>query len=130
METRNIKVSLFKAKEWYISNNPTLKELALQAFTKNELDPLTYKQISEVVEKLSISKEEEVIKTLAEYYRKPSDVFTSAKDKWFIGKTTYDGWVVVKHSSVMYTGISYFLREKDAKEALGIFLKEMGYENK
>ena len=30
----------------------------------------------------------------------------------------------------MYTGISYFLREKDAKEALEIFLKEMGYENK
>jgi hypothetical protein len=29
----------------------------------------------------------------------------------------------------MYTGISYFLREKDAIEALGIFLKEMGYEN-
>lgn len=27
----------------------------------------------------------------------------------------------------MYTGISYFLREKDAKEALEIFLKEMNY---
>lgn len=127
METRTIKITLDKAKEWYFSEDPILKELALQAFTKNELDPLTYKQIAEVVEKLPISKEEEVIKTLAEYYRKPSDVFTAAKDKWFIGKTTYDGWVVVKHSSVMYTGISYFLREKDAKEALGIFLKEMGY---
>ena len=129
METRTIKVTLDKAREWYFSEDSILKELALQAFTKNELDPLTYKQISEIVEKPSISKEEEVIKTLAEYYKKPSDVFTSAKDKWFIGKTTYDGWVVVKHSSVMYTGISYFLREKDAKEALGIFLKEMGYEN-
>ena len=129
METRTIKVTLDKAREWYFSEDSILKELALQAFTKNELDPLTYKQISEIVEKPSISKEEEVIKTLAEYYRKPSDVFTSAKDKWFIGKTTYDGWVVVKHSSVMYTGISYFLREKDAKEALGIFLKEMNYTN-
>ena len=129
MEVRTIKIALDKAKEWYFSEDPILKELALQAFTKNELDPLTYKQISEVVEKLSISKEEEVIKTLAEYYKKPSDVFTSAKDKWFIGKTTYDGWVVVKHSSVMYTGISYFLREKDAREALGIFLKEMNYTN-
>jgi hypothetical protein len=129
METRTIKVSLEKAKEWYFSENPVLKELALQAFTKNELDPLTYKQIAEVVEKPFISKEELVIKTLAEYYKKPSDVFTAAKDKWFIGKTTYDGWVVVKHSSVMYTGISYFLREKDAKEALGIFLKEMNYTN-
>ena len=129
METRTIKVTLDKAKEWYFSENPILKELALQAFTQNELDPLTYKQIAEVVEKPFISKEELVIKTLAEYYRKPSDVFTAAKDKWFIGKTTYDGWVVVKHSSVMYTGISYFLREKDAREALGIFLKEMNYTN-
>jgi hypothetical protein len=91
------------------------------------LDPLTYKQISEIVEKPSISKEEEVIKTLAEYYRKPSDVIKPNYDKYFIGKTTYDGWTVIKHSSVMYAGISYFLREKDAREALNIFLKEMNY---
>ena len=130
METRTIKITLDKAKEWYFSEDPILKELALQAFTKNELDPLTYKQISEVVGKPSISKEEEVIKTLAEYYRKPSDVIKPNYDKYFIGKNTYDGWTVIKHSSVMYTGISYFLREKDAIEALGIFLKEMGYENK
>ncbi len=130
METRTIKITLDKAKEWYFSEDPILKELALQAFTKNELDPLTYKQIALMVEgPLTIPKEEQVLKVLAEYYRKPSDVFTAAKDKWFIGKTTYDGWVVVKHSSVMYTGISYFLREKDAKEALGIFLKEMNYTN-
>lgn len=127
METRTIKITFDKAKEWYFSEDPILKELALQAFTKNELDPLTYKQISEVVEKLPISKEEEVIKTLAEYYRKPSDVIKPNYDKWFIGKTTYDGWTVVKHSSVMYAGISYFLREKDAREALKIFLKEMNY---
>ena len=130
MEARTIKITFDKAKEWYFSEDPILKELALQAFTRNELDPLTYKQISEVVEKPPISKEEEVIKTLAEYYRKPSDVIKPNYDKYFIGKTTYDGWTVVKHSSVMYAGISYFLREKDAKEALKIFLNEMGYENK
>ena len=129
METRTIKVTLDKAREWYFSEDSILKELALQAFTKNELDPLTYKQISEIVEKPSISKEEEVIKTLAEYYRKPSDVIKPNYDKYFIGKTTYDGWTVIKHSSVMYAGISYFLREKDAREALNIFLQEMGYDN-
>ena len=130
MEARTIKITFDKAKEWYFSEDPILKELALQAFTRNELDPLTYKQISEVVEKPPISKEEEVIKTLAEYYRKPSDVIKPNYDKYFIGKTTYDGWTVVKHSSVMYAGISYFLRDKDAREALKIFLNEMGYENK
>ena len=55
-------------------------------------------------------------------------MFKPNYDKYFIGKSSYDGWTVMKHSSVMYAGISYFLREKDAKEALNIFLKEMVYE--
>ena len=37
METRIITITLNKAKEWYNSGNATLKELALQAFSKNEL---------------------------------------------------------------------------------------------
>lgn len=37
MEERNIKVTLGKAKKWYNSSNITLKELALQAFGKQEL---------------------------------------------------------------------------------------------
>ncbi len=129
METRIIKVTLDKAKEWYFSENKVLRELAIQAFTKKELETPTYQQIALMVGPFTISKEEEVLKTLAEYYRKPSDVFTTTRDKWFIGKNMYDGWTVIKHSSVMYTGISYFLREKDAKEALEIFLKEMNYTN-
>ena len=38
MEERNIKVSIVKARDWYNSGNNTLKELALQAFTKEELE--------------------------------------------------------------------------------------------
>lgn len=37
METRNITVTLDKAKEWYNSGDATLKEIALQAFDKDEL---------------------------------------------------------------------------------------------
>ena len=37
MENRNITVSLNKAKEWFNSGNATLKEIALQAFDKDEL---------------------------------------------------------------------------------------------
>lgn len=37
MNTRNVTVTLEKAKEWYNSGNATLKEVALQAFTKEEL---------------------------------------------------------------------------------------------
>ena len=127
METRTIKVSLEKALKWYMFGNPTLKELALQAFTKEELETPSYQQIALMVGPFTISKEEQVLKVLAEYYKKPSDVIKPNYDKYFIGKNTYDGWTVIKHSSVMYTGISYFLREKDAREALKIFLKEMNY---
>ena len=130
METRTIKVTLDKAREWYFSENNVLRELATQAFTKKELETPTYQQIALMVGPFEISKEEQVLKVLAEFYKKPSDVIKPNYDKYFIGKNTYDGWTVIKHSSVMYTGISYFLREKDAREALEIFLKEMGYENK
>lgn len=37
METRNIKITLNKAKEWYNSGNTTLKDIALQAFSKDKL---------------------------------------------------------------------------------------------
>ena len=127
METRTIKVTLDKAKTWYVSGNLALYELALQAFTKKELETPTYQQIALMVGPFEISKEEQVLKVLAEFYKKPSDVIKPNYDKYFIGKSSYDGWTVIKHSSVMYTGISYFSREKDAKEALEIFLKEMNY---
>lgn len=37
--TRNVTVTLEKAREWYNSENATLKEVALQAFNKDELEP-------------------------------------------------------------------------------------------
>ena len=37
METRNVTLTLEKAKEWYYSGSADLKEVALQAFTKEEL---------------------------------------------------------------------------------------------
>lgn len=37
MEKRNITITLEKAKEWYYSNNKSLKEIALQAFDEKEL---------------------------------------------------------------------------------------------
>lgn len=37
METRNVTITLDKAKEWFNNGNATLKEIALQAFSKDEL---------------------------------------------------------------------------------------------
>lgn len=42
---RTIKISLGKAKEWYNSGNKSLKELALQAFKKEELMVNSWKSI-------------------------------------------------------------------------------------
>ena len=37
MEKRNVTVTLEKAKEWYNSDNESLKEIALQAFSRDEI---------------------------------------------------------------------------------------------
>ena len=38
MDTRNVTVTLDKAREWYNSGNATLREVALQAFTEDKLN--------------------------------------------------------------------------------------------
>lgn len=45
METRNVTLTLEKAKEFYNSDNAALKEVALQAFTKEELITPKYTDI-------------------------------------------------------------------------------------
>lgn len=45
MKKRNITVTLEKAREWYNSGNATLKEVALQAFNKNELNEFDFTRI-------------------------------------------------------------------------------------
>ena len=45
MKERNITVTLEKAKEWYNSGNATLKEIALQAFSKAELNRFDFTKI-------------------------------------------------------------------------------------
>jgi hypothetical protein len=49
MEERYVKISLEKAKEWYNSNNPSLKEVALQAFTKEELEMIDLKEVINLI---------------------------------------------------------------------------------
>ena len=45
MKERNVTVTLDKAKEWFNSNNETLKELALQAFNEEELTAFDFTKI-------------------------------------------------------------------------------------
>ena len=46
METRNVTLTLKKAKEFYNSGNAALKEVALQAFTEQELATPNYRDIT------------------------------------------------------------------------------------
>ena len=41
---RNITITIEKAKEWYNSNYSSLKEIALQAFSKEELTGFDFKK--------------------------------------------------------------------------------------
>ena len=50
METRNVTLTLQKAKEFYNSGNAALKEVALQAFTKKELTTSKYTDIKTFVD--------------------------------------------------------------------------------
>lgn len=45
MKERNVTVTLDKAKEWFNSGNATLKEIALQAFSKEELTAFDFTRI-------------------------------------------------------------------------------------
>ena len=45
METRNVTLTLQKAKEFYNSGNDALKEVALQAFTVEELKSVSFREI-------------------------------------------------------------------------------------
>ena len=54
MEERNITVTLNKAKEWFNSGNATLKEIALQAFSKEELTTFDFTKIKTFEDALTV----------------------------------------------------------------------------
>ena len=67
MEERTIKISLATAKEWYKEDNETLKNLALQAFDKNELQEITcVKSWDEFCEQYIICESEYYIDTYSD----------------------------------------------------------------
>jgi hypothetical protein len=58
MEKRTIEITIDTAKEWYLSNNETLKRLSLQAFSKEELKEKEFEKIKtfeDALEQLGIS---------------------------------------------------------------------------
>lgn len=65
MEKRNITVTLDKAREWYNSGNESLREIAVQAFSENELkfDFRNIKSLGDACKVLNLNYDEIIVKS-------------------------------------------------------------------
>ena len=138
METRNISVTLEQAREWYNSENNTLRTLALNAYTKDELEP-DYNRIDREVDQICTcvcipkceGKKFQVLAklaTIAKYYNKDWER-TIYNTGYFISNHSpgngpvddcYKNIGVYKHYSAQYAGVIYFRNSEDAIKALKI----------
>ena len=153
MEERTIKVSLDKAKEWFNSGNSTLKELSLQAFSKEELEipsiisiintlkcrrNLTDIQRNQLLSLKNRSEQNisapKLLRILAMYFNN-SWKKEIGHSGYFLTKTNFNycaykpntlgnDWTIVKHESVCYP-VTYFKSEEDCRKAFKI-LKSLG----
>ena len=143
METRNISVTLEQAIKWYNSGNATLRELALNAYTKEELE-LDYNSIDREVNQICTcicipkceGKKFQVLAklaTIAKYYNKnwERNIYNTG---YFISNRNpgnspvddcYKDIGVYKHISAQYAGIVYFRNSEDAVKAIKILGDEV-----
>ena len=135
MEKRNISISLEKAREWYEGRNITLKQLALEAYSEEELkEEIAY---SDILDKLwrsgklvtcqtSISgittSSIEKIKVLSKLYNIAAYfngdwVPSSGTNNYYIGKSIGTIEIVLCNSYILLS-VPYFKNKEDAQKAL------------
>lgn len=137
METRNISITLEQAIEWYNSGNATLRTLALNAYTSDELE-LNYDLIASRVDQacgqcitpMCEQKKFQVLAKLAiiaKYYNKNWEK-TTCNTGYFLGNFSgndpivkaLNGVGVYQHTTVQYAGVVYFKNQEDAIKAVKI----------
>ena len=143
METRNISITLEQAMKWYNSGNITLRTLALNAYTSDELE-LNYDLIASRVDQASGQcitpmceyKKFQVLAKLAiiaKYYNKNWKK-TTCNTGYFIGNYKSGNGPVVEilndvgvyqHTTVQYAGVVYFKNQEDAIKAIKILGDEV-----
>ena len=141
METRNISITLEQAMKWYNSGNITLRTLALNAYTSDELE-LNYDLIASRVDQASGQcitpmceyKKFQVLAKLAiiaKYYNKNWKK-TTCNTGYFIYKSKNSLVVghrmmfdVYQHTTVQYAGVVYFKNQEDAIKAIKILGDEV-----
>lgn len=129
MEKRNISISLDEAKEWYKSENNILKELALKAYSEEELDPINFSQIwaetytetpavySVPVEEYSKYTQLHKLSIIAKYFNKDWKK-TSSNTGYFIAGIDNGEVKINTHNSVAYPGLIYFKNKEDIAKAI------------
>lgn len=136
MESRNIKVTIEQAREWYNSGDATLKTLALNTFTEEELMmclAYVYKNVETDVAAFDVPEEEVKrfkvkadLATIAKYFNGDWSMRPGIKG-WFIGNysdscgravVTYNKVGIYEHHTVQYEGITYFKSLKAAMKAV------------
>ena len=143
IEIRNISITLEQAIEWYNSGNDTLRTLALNAYTKDELE-LNYSLIESKVDlacgcfntPMCEQKKFQVLAKLAiiaKYYNKNWKK-TTCNTGYFLGNYNNENSTVVEcckgvgvyqHNTVQYAGIVYFKNQEDAIKAVKILGDEV-----
>lgn len=134
MEKRNIQVSLEEARNWYNGKDNTLKRLALQVYTEEELkEPQTYSEMLDRWDTKSLLAAKRKVETntkmqIIAYYLHGNWTPKLCDTKYFIGMysntstfepevTLGSGYGVFKHTSVWYPGVIYFRTIEEAKKA-------------
>lgn len=85
MDERIVKVSLHKAKGWYKSSNKALKEVALQAFSEEELTSKSFRDIKTFEDALQYLKDNNICRNLIkEYQAAPCDSYSEKICKYRI----------------------------------------------
>ena len=137
MEKRNISISLEKAREWYEGRNIILKQLALEAYSEEELKKkTTYSDVLDelwrsdklVTDQISISSITtsgvEKIKVLSKLYTIAAYfngdwVPSSGTNNYYIGKSIGTIEIVLCNSYIL-SSVPYFKNKEDAQKALEI----------
>ena len=134
METRNIKITIQQAANWYSSNNDALKALALNAFSRDEIILYYIKAQSKTVSlnlpqgQIDKFKTLAYLSILASYFNKITKIEKSTR--YFLGKNDiinhsvatklFDNIYIYKHINVKYAGIVYFNSEDAIKKAVSM----------
>ena len=121
-------MSLTEARKLYYSENNNDKQIALYFFKQEELE-YSVKEILEltdgnIVKASAIT----IIEHLAEFFNQGwkktannTGFFIGLGSKCLASQTTYKDFMIGKHDSVMYAGITYFKDKEDIKKVIDMF---------